>query len=142
MPYEAFGPKVVEPVSLPDHLEDIAVVFPLSGRNAFCWRKLTVSSDHCVVFAFSLVQYRTWRVPLDRPGKKSAICFHVKLLFSFRSIKSWSSSGVNLSFGPLGRGAGGGIPICPTTLGAPPALLSPSRRIILFGGPVSGSLWW
>lgn len=101
----------------------------------------SVSSVHCVVFAFSLVQYRTCKVPLDLPGKKSAICFHVKLLFSFRSTRSVSSSCVNFNFGPRGCSAGAGIPGCPTTLGAPPPAAVPSSRlIILEGGPVSGSL--
>lgn len=70
---------------------------------------LTVSSVHWVVLAFSLVQYLTCKVPEDRPGKNSAICFQVNALFSFKSTRSWSSSGVNLSFGPRGLGAGGGI---------------------------------
>lgn len=50
--------------------------------------QLTVSSVQFVVLAFSLVQYRTCNVPEERPGKKSAICFHVRFLFSFSSIKS------------------------------------------------------
>lgn len=74
---------------------------------------LTVSSVHCVVFAFSLVQYRTCSVPDDRPGKYSAICFQVRALFSFRSTNKESSSGVNFNFGPRGRGAGDGIPPSP-----------------------------
>ena len=74
---------------------------------------LTVSSVHCVVLAFSFVQYRTCRVPDDRPGKYSAICFQVSALPSLRSTSFASSSGVNFSFGPLGLGAGDGICCCP-----------------------------
>lgn len=88
-------------------------------QDAVTTGELTISSVQTVVFAFSFVQYRTCRVPELRPGKKSAICFHVRFFFSFKSTSSWSSSGVNLSFGPRGRAAGGGIPSCPTTLGGP-----------------------
>lgn len=80
---------------------------------------LTASSVHTVAFALSFVQYRTCKVPLVRPGKKSAICFHVRFLFSFSSMSKLSSVGVNFSFGPRGRGAGDGMPGCPTTLSAP-----------------------
>lgn len=80
---------------------------------------LTISSVQTVVLALSFVQYRTCRVPELRPGKKSAICFQVRFFFSFRSTSSWSSSGVNFNFGPRGRGAGGGMPCAPTTLGGP-----------------------
>ena len=48
-------------------------------------RLLTVSSVQITVFALSFVQYRTCKVPLVLPGKKSAICFHVRFLFSFNS---------------------------------------------------------
>lgn len=78
---------------------------------------LTVSSVHCVVLALSFVQYLTCRVPDDRPGKYSAICFQVSALPSFRSTSFASSSGVNFSFGPRGRGAGDGIPWTPPVEG-------------------------
>lgn len=49
---------------------------------------LTISSFHSFVLALSLVQYRTCNVPDDRPGKKSAICFHVRFFCSFSSMSS------------------------------------------------------
>ena len=70
----------------------------------------TISSVHTVVFALSLVQYLTCNVPELLPGKKSAICFQVRSFVSLSSTKSASSSGVNFSLGPFGRGAGSGIP--------------------------------
>lgn len=105
----------------------------------FCPGQLTISAFHCLVFAFSFVQYRTCKVPEDRPGKKSAICFQVRFFFSFSSMRSWSSSVVNFNLGPLGRGAGSGMPVCPTTLGAPP---TSSRRITFALGSESGRRWW
>lgn len=80
---------------------------------------LTMSSVHTIVLALSLVQYRTCSVPELRPGKKSAICFHVKFFVSFSSTSRASSSGVNFSFGPLGLAAGSGMPGWPTTEGGP-----------------------
>lgn len=90
-----------------------------SSEAALVASSRTISSVHTVVFALSLVQYRTCNVPELRPGKKSAICFHVRFFVSFNSTSSASSSGVNFNFGPLGRGAGVGIPGWPTTLGGP-----------------------
>lgn len=107
----------------------------------------TVSSVHCVVFAFSLVQYRTCSVPLDRPGKNSAICFQVRLLFSLRSTSSVSSSGVNLSFGARGRGAGDGIccedPGIPIPPLEPPGLPPPPIEVRgIFEGGGWSDMWW
>lgn len=72
--------------------------------------KRTISSGHKTSFTFNLVQYRTCSVPLVRPGKNSAICFHVRPLASFNSTNRRSSAGVNLFFGPFGFGAGAGKP--------------------------------
>jgi len=97
---------------------------------------LTVSSVHCVVLALSFVQYRTCSVPDERPGKNSAICFQVRDLFSLRSTRRASSSGVNFSLGPRGLGAGGGMPGWPTTLGAAWDIMpsSDSSCLDIFGG--------
>jgi hypothetical protein len=126
----------------------------------------TVSSVHCVVLALSFVQYRTCSVPEDLPGKNSAICFHVKDLFSLRSTNSVSSSGVNFSLGPLGRGAGDGIcwdeappatatcttavegpampipglPPPPPPLPPPPPILIPVAVRCIFAG--RSPMWW
>jgi hypothetical protein len=78
-------------------------------------RRLTMSSVQTVDLAFNLVQYRTCSVPELRPGKKFSICFHVNSFVSFSSRSKVSSAGVNLCFGPLGLGAGWGMPGCPTT---------------------------
>lgn len=104
---------------------------------------LTISSFHRVVFALSLVQYLTCNVPALRPGKNSAICFHVKFLDSFSLTSSASSSRVNLSFGPFGLGAGSGIPSFPTILGGPGSFKSSSSPcLVLLRVGECGGRWW
>lgn len=84
------------------------------------------------------MQYLTCKVPEDRPGKNSAICFQVNALFSFKSTRSWSSSGVNLSFGPRGLGAGCGI--C-AIFDGPATFEGPAIPICeLPPGPMTGSV--
>jgi hypothetical protein len=83
--------------------------------QSFVQQRPTLSSVQIIAVALSLVQYRTCSVPELRPGKKSAICFHVKFFVSFSSTSKASSPGKNLTFEPLGFAAGSGIPGCPTT---------------------------
>jgi len=102
--------------------------------------RCTISSVQVVVFALSLVQYLTCSVPELRPGKKSAICFHVRFFVSLSSTNKASSSAVNLSFGPFGLAAGDGIPGWPTTdVCSSPASLN---RCDLDGGGWFGRRWW
>jgi hypothetical protein len=78
--------------------------------QSFVQQRPTLSPVQTIAVALSLVQYRTCSVPELRPGKKSAICVHVKFFVSFSSTSKASSPGENLTLGPLGFAAGSGMP--------------------------------
>jgi hypothetical protein len=107
-------------LTLFDGLMEAVELWKEKVNNLYCYQcqreqRFTMVSLKIVSLAFNLVQYRICSVPELRPGKKSAICFHVKFFVSFSSTSKASSSGENLSFGPLGLMAGSGMPGSPTT---------------------------